>query len=164
MSPSTSFNLDSLSGFKNSRSKDYHNTTGPSGRMNRMSMGSLSFDSPRCVSSSPRRTYITNPNNKIIKHVDYVNGIINRNRVAGSFINRPVLNLNRPELNLDHRVHLAWSPTNRKSYFTTSKLFNGGDRKDVFNRAHKLDDLLRNDNNHHGQNEIEYFQRGMCNF
>jgi hypothetical protein len=92
--------------------------------------------------------------------VGYVSGIIQKDRVAGSFINRPMLNLNRPELNLDHRVQLAWSPTNRKSFLTTSKLFsnNGEKRRDVFYSGN-LDDILRNDRNN-DKDSVEYFQRG----
>ena len=48
-----------------------------------------------------------------MKHVDYVNNIIQKGVTKGSYINRPIVNINKPELNLNHRSFFTCSPNNR---------------------------------------------------
>jgi hypothetical protein len=80
----------------------------------------------------------------------------------GSFINRPMLNFNRPELNLDYRVYLTWSPTRRKNYLTTSKYLknDSNSRKGNYLNTNRLNDIFRNNGQVHDKDSVEYFQRG----
>jgi hypothetical protein len=126
--------------------------------------------SPR--SSRGRRDYIQSPSqNRIIRHVDYVNNIIQKDRISGSFINRPIVNLNRPELDLDHRAYLQWSPTRRKHFLTTSKFTkNNSDksRSSYYKGRDRWNEMLKAGTSAHNHNNdvdsIEYFQRGMYSF
>jgi hypothetical protein len=122
----------------------------------------MSYDST--ASLSPGRNKLNSPS-KVTRHVDYVNGLIQRDRIQGSFINRPVLNLNRPELNLDHRVYLAWSPTSRKNNLTTSKMLRNEDskRRNVFNKYNRLNEVLKNELAN-DKDSLEFFQKGKYQF
>jgi hypothetical protein len=87
--------------------------------------------------------------------------VLQKDKVAGSYINRPMLNLNRPELDLDHRIYLQWSPLQRKNFLTTFKLLKNDNEKrwNVYYKTNRFNDIMKSKIN--DKDSIEYFQRGM---
>jgi hypothetical protein len=71
-----------------------------------------------------------------------------------------MLNLNRPELDFNHRSYLKWSPLKRKHFFVTSNLFkNGAEKKRNAAQTSRLNEMIKIISTE--TDSIDDFQRGI---
>jgi hypothetical protein len=105
--------------------------------------------------------------NRIKTQIHYVNqGIVKDGMPTGSFRNRPMININRPELDVNSRVYLNLSPTSgRKNFLTTSKVMKSYKEKKQVDFFKNYDNNATSFNSRFNtaNNEFEVFAKGIRN-
>lgn len=91
--------------------------------------------------------------NKIKNQISEVHRLITKDgNIKSNYRNRPIVNINKPELNLNSRTYLAYSPTKKST--TTSSLFKNYKEKRNYN-SNDFNSILKRKNNFN--NNIDSF-------
>lgn len=175
----SSKNLDiSIDNFKRNKSNTKYLTLDTSSKNDifNTSSNALAFNTSYSAVSSPRssakqfnfasvstigKNYSKGSSSKIMRELNYINKEIHSSRLSNmnNFRNRPMVNLSRPEFDLNSRNYLALSPTvHRKNYLVTGNVLKNYKEKKQYNFM--VNSKYLNGNKNQDVHSVEQYMRG----
>lgn len=118
------------------------------------------------TSSKQPQNYLKSSNSKIMREVHYLNKDLNRSGKItnlNNYKNRPMVNLKRPEFDLNVRSYTALSPKfERKNYLVTGNVLKNYKEKKSYNFMNHNNYLVASKQSDH--HSAEQFLRGKIYF